>query len=242
MALSLATGVRGKDKSPAPTEELPAAAVGGWAPTTFDCKFWSPVYVDGEWEQTPEAARFDTPSVFIPEKSGKTPEAAQATMQKVLAGTFLLWGRRMNGLMPASPLYPANDARALSPMSFVTRPDLPPMLLLVGSSDKVVPCTQQLMFAAKARAAGHKPSVLIFEGAEHGGGGANCEAGREAVLQFLRSISFKLDEPPQGVDPAEYQKTLAHAIDPSVLGEYENLGTRMTELLSGRSDVRLSKL
>lgn len=41
------------------------------------------------------------------------------------------------------------------------------------------------MFAEASRRAGNDVALLLFEGAEHGGGGLNCAVGREAVLAFL---------------------------------------------------------
>ena len=50
------------------------------------------------------------------------------------------------------------------------------MLLLAGDRDQVVPCEQTQRFADTARAAGNDVTVLVFEGAVHGGGALNCAA------------------------------------------------------------------
>ena len=75
---------------------------------------------------------------------------------------------------------------SVSPLTLAGRSGLPPILLLCGGDDNIVPCEQSERFVEAAREAGNEASALIFEGAGHGGGSVNSAAGRAAIVQFLR--------------------------------------------------------
>lgn len=168
--------------------ELPAALVGNWPATTLSASEYIPrKAADGKWEATPAASELRVANAFVPEKYSHSAEATQRRLREVLAGGLLCFGRRRVGLLPAVGRYPADDAASVSPLRRAAqRSDLPPMLLLTGSDDQVVPCEQTRRFSEAARAAGNDVTQLIFDGAIHGGGGCNCVAGREATLAFLR--------------------------------------------------------
>ena len=170
--------------------ELPAAVVGGWPATALGARTYAPRWAEDSscWEETPAGNDFAVANAFVPEKYTATQEATQQRLQTVLAGGLLCFGRRRFGLLPAATgQFPADDGQSVSPLRLATRGEaLPPMLLLTGGADQVVPCEQTSRFADAVREAGGNVTQLIFEEAEHGGGGVNCAAGREATLRFLR--------------------------------------------------------
>jgi len=122
----------------------------------------------------------------------------------VLAGGLLCFGRRAFGLLPSPKSYDADLAARVSPSVLAGRPGLPPMLLLSSSDDQIVPCAQTERFAEAAHAAKNDVAALIFEGETHGSGGWFCEAGREAVLEFMRYNELLLPEQGMsGTDPTD---------------------------------------
>ena len=90
------------------------------------------------------------------------------------------------GAVAAALLPIDEDAASVSPLTLAGRSGLPPILLLCGGDDNIVPCEQSERFVEAAREAGNEASALIFEGAGHGGGSVNSAAGRAASVQFLR--------------------------------------------------------
>ena len=180
LALALATGLcgggdgggggdgDGDGDGDAPLVERPLAAVAGWGCCTIESRSFAPVRAadgGGGWEDTPAAAAFATPCVFVPEGTGATAAAAQRQLQVVLSGSFLAFGRRVRGWLPASSrrYWPADDGASISPLSRASAPGMAPTLLLVGGSDEVVPAGQQLLFAERARAAGNRAGALVFD-------------------------------------------------------------------------------
>ena len=155
---------------------------------------------EGAWEATGAGDDFPVESAFVPSEYGDSAERTQARLRQVLAGRFLLFGRRLGGFLP-QPAYPADDAASVSPLWFASRPKLPPMLLLTGGADQVVPCDQTTRFAEAARGAGNDVTQLIFEEAGHGGGAVNCAAGRRATLDFLRSNGLLTGPERESDDP-----------------------------------------
>jgi acetyl esterase/lipase len=167
--------------------ELPAAVIGSWPVTALGSRTYVPTRgADGAWEPTTAGKDFPVDNAFVPSKYGLSAEQTQTRLKTVLASGLLLFGRRWGGLLPAAERYPSDDAESVSPLRYASRPDLPPMLLLTGSADQVVPCDQTCQFAETARAAGNDVAQLVFEGAVHGGGAVNCAAGRHATLDWLR--------------------------------------------------------
>ena len=221
--------------------ELPAAVVGGWPATALGARNYAQRRAgDGRWEDTPAGVDFPVANAFVPDKYTGTQEATQQRLRTVLAGGLLCFGRRCFGLLPAATgPFPPDDAQSVSPLRLAARGDaLPPMLLLTGGADQVVPCAQTSRFADAARAAGGEVSQLIFDGAVHGGGGVNCAAGREATLRFLRHHGLLgpdngLDDPRDAIGGA----MRAFSLQPV---EYESVQYRPAT--HGRATLRLKPL
>ena len=190
LALSLGTGLDPSSAAPIARSERPAAIIGGWPVSTLGALTYAPRRsADGKtWEPTPAANEFRVENVFVPTKRfGGTAAKTQARLRTVLAGGLLCFGRTWCGLLPAVSRFPADDdAASVSPLRLADQSGLPPMLLMSGGDDTVVPCEQTSQFAEAARAAGNEVAEIIFDGAPHGGGGVNSIAGREATLDFLQ--------------------------------------------------------
>ena len=184
--------------------ELPAAVIGNWPVTALGARTYVPTPTDdGSWKPTRAGSEFPVENAFVPSKYGNTAEETQARLRSVLAGGLMLFGRRAGGLLPAHKNFPLDDAASVSPLRRASRPDLPPMLLLTGGADQVVPCDQTRQFADVARAAGNEVTQLIFEGAVHGGGAVNSAAGRQATLGFLRHHGLLTGPPRDSDDPRD---------------------------------------
>jgi acetyl esterase/lipase len=70
---------------------------------------------------------------------------------------------------PRSDTAEGRDAlgQEISPIEFV-RPKMPPVLIIHGDSDKVVPLYQAQIFEKRVQAGGSKIKVIVREGADHG--------------------------------------------------------------------------
>ena len=185
IALSLATRL-----GAAASDVRVAAAFVGWPVVTLDALVYGTQRDRrGKWTPTPADADFATENVFVPVGSAPSPELAQLQLQRVLAGSLLIHGRSLGGWLPASlfvqPLGSKSEV-AISPLSAASQRGLPPILMLSGANDEVVPFGQQERFADAARRAGNRVAMLKFVRAKHGGGGTNCKAGRDAILRFLK--------------------------------------------------------
>jgi acetyl esterase/lipase len=250
MALSLVTRLQGDDEDNSlSAEELPAAVITGWGVCTLQSKSWYPIRADdGSWQETPAVDDLPLKNVFMPK--GGTPAEAQEVVRKTVAGVFLAFGRRANGWLPASVVshQPSDGAASISPLSRASTPGLPPILMLIGGSDTVVPAEQQLHFAETARAAGNRVSALVFEGGSHGVGGINSTAGREAVRRFLEAQGICL-KPAQdeNIDPAVHvlRSIAAFGLDKTepTWGNYdiEELDKAGSGWLAGTATVQLAK-
>jgi dipeptidyl aminopeptidase/acylaminoacyl peptidase len=87
------------------------------------------------------------------------------------------------------PSCPADRVKAASPAAQVDAKD-PPMLLIHGTDDKVVPVTQSQQLAATLKAA-HVPVTLdIIPGVGHSWIGADAAATRAASLRAL-DLTFR---------------------------------------------------
>lgn len=195
LATALGTGLGGDVPTgmggfaPIDRSMLPAAVIGNWPCTTLDYAAYVPRRgPDGaSWEETPAGTDFAVANAFVPEEHRHSQEATHTRLRTVLAGGLLAFGRRWKGLLPAPECYPSDRGASVSPLRRASRrSDLPPMLLLSGGDDQIVPCTQTERFCDVARGAGNSVTNLIFEGAVHGGGAINCDRGRVAVIDFLR--------------------------------------------------------
>ena len=160
------------------------------------------------------AAEMATPSVLVPAGTGDTPEATQRQLGRNVIASFSSRSAAWRGWLPAtsvrapppplararaSPpvttprplpprapqLYSHERGAALSPLGAAEQRGLPPMLLLSGGADTIVPSGQVELFAEAARRRGNDAALVVFERADHGGGGFNTRAGRDAVLRFL---------------------------------------------------------
>ena len=210
LATALGTGLGGDTPTgmggfaPIDRSQLPAAVIGNWPATTLDYASYVPCRgSDGvTWEDTPAGNDFRVENGFVPEEHRGSQEATQARLRTVLAAGLLGFGRRCCGLLPATECYPADRGASVSPLRHAARrSDLPPMLILSGGNDQIVPCEQTEKFVELARSVGNPVTNLIFEGAVHGGGAVNCDAGRVAILDFLRHHDI-LSGPPSGSQAA----------------------------------------
>ena len=192
LALALSTGLR-PGQPPAPLSQLPAAAIVGYAVTTFGATDFLTQRARGRaprWSMTPATSELAVPNIFVREGRGPTAAASQATLRSTFAGANLYFGKSgppwLGSLWPADGHYPVHDdARSVSPLSLAGRKRLPPMLLFSAAKDTVVPIGQQSRFCEIARRAGNKVSQIIFDEADHGEGGVYTAAGRQAALRFL---------------------------------------------------------
>lgn len=75
--------------------------------------------------------------------------------------------------------------KAASPMTYVSRYD-PPMLILQGTHDVLVPWDQSLKLAAALAKNGNKGRLELIFGAGHGWDGAEFDRTKDVVIQFLR--------------------------------------------------------
>ena len=91
----------------------------------------------------------------------------------------------------AAACTPAQVAAA-SPVSYVDRSD-PPMLLVVGAEDTIVPTKQTLEMAAALTTAGVKPDVIVLPGVDHSFIGKTSEATRDANLKALAATFEFID-------------------------------------------------
>ena len=71
--------------------ERPLAAVVGWGCCTIESRSFAPVRLSGGdggggWEETPAAAAFATPCIFVPEGTGATAPAARRQLQALPSG------------------------------------------------------------------------------------------------------------------------------------------------------------
>lgn len=92
-------------------------------------------------------------------------------------------GVLLSGIDPADP---ANEATALqaSPIGRV-HPGAPPMLLLHGTADCVVPCAQSERLAAALTAVGAPVQLRLFDGLDHADLGFMAAPVVSDVVQFL---------------------------------------------------------
>ena len=101
LALALATGLRGGGGGGSrggsggggdvALVERPLAAVVGWGCCTIESRSFAPVRSSGGdggggWEETPAAAAFATPCVFVPDGTGATATAARRQLQALPSG------------------------------------------------------------------------------------------------------------------------------------------------------------
>ncbi len=83
-------------------------------------------------------------------------------------------------------------ARLASPVYHVSRDD-PPVLMIHGSADPVVPVRQSLRLAERYRELGLTAQLQLLEGARHGGPEFRTPQVRRAIAEFLRSYLKKAE-------------------------------------------------
>jgi len=220
-------------------EELPAAVIGNWPVTALGSGTYVPTRAaNGAWEPTAAGKDFPVDNAFVPSKYGNSAEQTQARMRSVLAGGLMLFGRRAGGLLPSAECFPSDDAASVSPVRRAARPDLPPMLLLTGGADQVVPCEQTCRFTETAQAAGNDVAQLIFEGAVHGGGAINCVSGRQATLDFLRHHGLLTGAARHSDDPRDAIGGAMRAFNLAPV-EYEPVGVPFRPDVHSAATLRL---
>jgi acetyl esterase/lipase len=82
---------------------------------------------------------------------------------------------------------------AASPVTYVDR-NAPPMLLIVGSEDKLVPYQQTLEMADKLKAAGTQPELIVLPGMNHSFIGKTPVQTRDANLRALEATFRFIDK------------------------------------------------
>ncbi len=80
-----------------------------------------------------------------------------------------------------------------SPITYVDTAD-PPMLLIVGSADTVVPYQQTLEMADRLQAAGVAHRLIVLNGLDHGLVGRTPQQTRDAALQALAATFRFIDQ------------------------------------------------
>ncbi len=79
-------------------------------------------------------------------------------------------------------------ARQTSPLTGITpERDLPPMLVMHGSMDNVVPFHQSVMLVEKLRGCGKAVDFYRLEGAGHGTGGFTSEEALRTTLEWIKA-------------------------------------------------------
>lgn len=106
-----------------------------------------------------------------------------ATMPQAIAGAENAY------LDCVKPDCPADRIKAASPAAHVDAKD-PPMLLIHGTDDKVVPADQSRQFAVALKAAGVPVTLEIINGVGHSWIGADAAATRDASLRAL-DLTFR---------------------------------------------------
>ena len=198
LALALGLGAASKVNPP-------QAVIAGWPAVGTEPRHWLTYCADEfdmetckEWADTPSMDLLNGTAagnnVFLPPgKHRATEEGTHAAIEGVLSQIFMLHGKRAFGILP--PQYDAERAQALSPLARVVdgsddgscaaRDEPPPIMMFAGLNDTVVPFGQVRRFAEAYRRTA-PVSLLAFRGADHGGGGANTQSGRDAIRIFLR--------------------------------------------------------
>ena len=77
-------------------------------------------------------------------------------------------------------------AQKASPMSYLSRDkDIPPMLMMHGDRDQLVPFNQSVRMYGKLKELGKEVTFYKLEGAFHGTGGFNSKEAQETILNFV---------------------------------------------------------
>ncbi|HEX4196519.1 MAG TPA: alpha/beta hydrolase [Caulobacteraceae bacterium] len=156
---------------------------------------------------TPDDARLDPP-----EGSGGVSAAVAAVAAIYPPVLFHIGETRPSGGLAARSLPGADDseeaARLASPIEHVSA-RLPPVMLLHGDADKVVPVSASRRYEERVRAAGGKVDLHIFAGLPHGFG--NHEQFRPMMMAMIGGFFRRTVADPQafafGPPPAQRAAT-----------------------------------
>ena len=116
-------------------------------------------------------------------------QARQAKAMSADSADAPVW--QMLGCFSASCKH--GQIAAASPVTYIDS-KTPPMLLIAGSDDKVVPYHQTLEMAEKLKAAGVPHQVIILPGVDHGFIGETLEKTRDAYLTALGATFRFIDQ------------------------------------------------
>lgn len=92
-------------------------------------------------------------------------------------------------LLGGSPLSLPGRAKYASPASYVDAGD-PPVLILHGDKDPIVPLYLAILFYHVCQEAGVRSELMILPGAGHGGPAFSADSARRRVISFLSSIGI----------------------------------------------------
>lgn len=119
---------------------------------------------------------------------------------------------RPSGSLPARSLPGADgseaEARLASPIEHV-HPGYPPVMLLHGDADKVVPVSASRRFEEKVRSVGGKVDLHIYAGLPHGF--ANHPGIRPAMMEMIGAFFRRWAIAPETFDPAPAPRAAAVA-------------------------------
>lgn len=93
----------------------------------------------------------------------------------------------INRLLGASPLARPDLAKAASPTSYIDAGD-PPVLILHGDKDNLVPLWQSILFKNSLQLAGVKTELITIAGAGHAGPAFATADIQQKVLTFLKEV------------------------------------------------------
>jgi len=78
-----------------------------------------------------------------------------------------------------------------NPIVYVDKND-PPILIMHGDQDPLVPYSQSVVFETSLKSAGVQVQLIKIEGAGHGGRGFESPSAREQVTQFFtKNLRYK---------------------------------------------------
>jgi acetyl esterase/lipase len=156
----------------------------------------------------------DDPRLDPPEGAGEVSDAVAAAVAIYPPVLFYHDGERPSGAVPSRALPGADVSAAMaqlaSPIAHVTA-GLPPVMLLHGDADKVVPVSASRRYEERVRAAGGKVDLHIFAGFPHGF--ANHEQVRPGVMAMIGSFLRRVVVEPEHYTfgPSQFEQAAARA-------------------------------
>lgn len=153
-----------------------AAVVAGWPVCTVLPEKWAPDDVTGLTPRNASDVR--PPNYFVPQSLAT--DTWEYLRIHLFSATKLVCGRVANGWLPATCSHA--ELRDLE-----LRVSSAPALVFAAQNDSIVPSSQVRLFASAYRKNNADFSLLVFDDADHGVGGLNSAAGRQALAAFLAS-------------------------------------------------------